>query len=166
MKTAIYPGSFDPITLGHLNIIRRAAETFDQVVVAIMVNSGKKRPLFTLEERRNMAIRVLRELPNVTVTCADGLLADFARQYEGAVIVKGLRALTDYEYEVQMALTNKKLNPTLDTYFLAASEKFTYLSSSIVKELAYYGANLSEFLPEEIIDEVSAKVKEEDKAHE
>lgn len=166
MKTAIYPGSFDPITLGHLNIIHRAAATFDRVVVAIMVNSGKKQPLFTPEERCKMARRVLCSLPNVEVTCADGLLAEYARQYEGAVIVKGLRALTDFEYELQMALTNKKINPGLETYFLAASERYTYLSSSIVKELASYGADLSEFLPQEICQTVADKVRQEDKQHE
>ena len=160
MTTAIYPGSFDPITLGHLNIIRRAAATFDRVVVVIMINPGKKRPLFTIEERCDMARQVLAPLSNVVVDCAGGLLADYARRYEHPVIVKGLRALTDFEYEVQMALTNKKLNPDLETYFLAASEQYTYLSSSVVKELASYGADLSEFLPAEICRKVADKVKE------
>lgn len=165
MKTAIYPGSFDPITLGHLNIIHRAAATFDRVVVAIMVNSGKKQPLFTPEERCEMARLVLRPLKNVEVACADGLLAEYAKRYEGAVIVKGLRALTDFEYELQMALTNKKINPGLETYFLAASEQYTYLSSSIVKELASYGADLSAFLPQEICQTVADKVRQEDRQH-
>ena len=125
MKTAIYPGSFDPITLGHLNIIRRASTIFDRVVVCIMPNAGKLHPMFTREER--------------------------------AVIVKGLRANTDFENEFQMALINKKINPELDTMFLTASQKYTFLSSSVVKELAGYGADLTPFVPCEIIEDVRAR---------
>ncbi len=155
MKTAIYPGSFDPMTLGHLNIIRRASGIFDRVVVCIMKNAGKMHPMFTREERVELAKRVTERFPNVEVVTYDGLIAEFAATFpEGAVIVKGLRANTDFENEFQMALINKKLNPNLDTMFLTASEKYTFLSSSVVKELAYYGADLADFLPREIIDDV------------
>ena len=155
MKTAIYPGSFDPMTLGHLNIIRRASGIFDRVVVCIMKNAGKQNPMFTRDERVELAKRVTARFPNVEVVTHDGLIAEFAATFEeGAVIVKGLRANTDFENEFQMALINKKINPNLDTMFLTASEKYTFLSSSVVKELAYYGADLSELLPREIIDDV------------
>lgn len=156
MTTAIYPGSFDPITLGHLNIIRRAAQIFDVVVVCAMVNSDKN-PMFSLEERLELISRVVKRLPNVRVEAFSGLLAEYAQRYENAVIVKGLRAVSDFEAEFQMALINKKINARLDTLFLTASEKYTYLSSSAVKEMARYGADLSEFVPMEIIKDVEEK---------
>ena len=156
MKTAIYPGSFDPITLGHFNIIRRAARIFDKVVVCIMVNSTKK-PLFTLDERVDFISRVTARIDNVEVDTSTGLLAEYARRHDSAVILKGLRALTDFDTEFQMALINKKINPDLDTVFLTASEKYTYLSSTIVKEMAGYGADISEFVPYEIVGEVMTK---------
>ncbi|MBR4057332.1 MAG: pantetheine-phosphate adenylyltransferase [Oscillospiraceae bacterium] len=156
MNTAIYPGSFDPITLGHLNIIRRAASIFDKVIVCVMVNSDKN-PMFTLDERVELINRVVARLHNVQVETFSGLLAEFAEQHEPAVIVKGLRAVSDFEAEFQMALINRKINPKLDTLFLTASEKYTFLSSSVVKEMARYGADLSEFVPYEIIDDVLAK---------
>lgn len=160
MKTAIYPGSFDPITLGHLNVIRRASGIFEHVVVCIMKNAGKHSPMFTREERVELARRVVARFPNVEVTTFDGLIAEYARTFpEGAVIVKGLRANTDFENEFQMALINKKINPDLDTMFLTASEKYTFLSSSVVKELASYGADLSSFVPCEIIDDVTRRAK-------
>ena len=153
MSTAIYPGSFDPITLGHLNIIRRASRIFDRVVVCVMVNSAKS-PMFSLEERMELIKRVVGRLNNVTVDNSDMLLAEYAKQYEGAVLVKGLRAVSDYESEVQMALINRKMNPELDTVFLPSSEKYTYLSSTVVKEMAKYGCDLREFVPVEILDDV------------
>ena len=161
MKTAIYPGSFDPITLGHLNVIRRASGIFERVVVCIMKNAGKSNPMFTREERVDMVREVTSRFPNVEVTTYDGLIAEFARSFpDGAVIVKGLRANTDFENEFQMALINKKLNPDLDTMFLTATEKYTFLSSSVVKELASYGADLSSLVPYEIIDEVMHRARE------
>lgn len=156
MKTALYPGSFDPITLGHLNIIRRAANVFDKVVVCVMKNS-EKRPMFNIEERMELVRRVTERFGNVEVATTDMLLAEYAKQYEGAVIVKGLRAVSDFDYEFQIALINKKMNPELDTVFLTASEKYTFLSSTAVKEMARYGADLSEFVPMEIIGDVIAK---------
>ena len=159
MKTAIYPGSFDPITKGHLNIIERAAKIFDVVVVCVMVNSDKKNPLFSLEERLRLIDKVIKDLPNVRVETFSGLLAEYAKRHEPAVIVKGLRAVSDFESEFQMALINRKINPNLDTFFLTASEQYTYLSSSVVKELARYGADLTGLLPEEIIEDVLEKTR-------
>ena len=150
MKIAIYPGSFDPITSGHLNIIRRAAAIFDKVVVCVMVNSAK-RPMFDRAERVALISRVVTDLPNVEVDSSSQLLADYARQRGDCVIVKGLRAGSDFENEFQMALINRKLNPDLDTVFLTAEHQFTYLSSSTVKELGSYGVDMSDFLPAEII---------------
>lgn len=153
MTTAIYPGSFDPITLGHLNIIRRAASIFDRVVVCVMVNSAKT-PMFTLDERMELIGRVVARLKNVEVDTSSSLLAEYAKRYENAVIVKGLRAVSDYESEVQMALVNRKMNPRLETVFLPSSQKYTYLSSSVVKEMAKYGSDLREFVPVEILQDV------------
>lgn len=157
MKTAIYPGSFDPITSGHLNIIRRAANIFDRLIVCVMVNAGKN-PMFTLEEREALIRRVTADLPNVEVDCSSELLADYAQRRGSCVIVKGLRAGSDFENEFQMALVNRKLNPELDTMFLTAASQYMYLSSSMVKELGNYGAELSDFLPEEIIPDFREKL--------
>ena len=162
MATAIYPGSFDPITLGHLNIIRRAARIFEQVVVVCMVNSEKKTPLFSLEERMELIRRVVKRFPNVTVDTSDKLLAEYAKQFRGAVLVKGLRAVSDYESEAQMALINRKMNPELETLFLTSSEKYTYLSSSVVKEMARYGTDLRKFVPREILEDVIQKTKRQE----
>ena len=154
MSIAICPGSFDPMTLGHLNIVRRTSRIFDKVVVLVMVNASKSHPMFSIDERVEMIRRVTSGYPNVTVDTFDGLLAEYAKRFEHAVIVKGLRAGTDFENEFQMAQINKMINPALETMFLTSSEKYTFLSSSVVKELAAYGADLSEFVPREIIDEV------------
>ena len=150
MKIAIYPGSFDPITSGHLNIIRRAASIFDKLIVCVMVNSTKK-PMFTREERVDMIRMVAGDIPNLEVDSSDELLAEYAKRRGSCVIVKGLRAGSDFENEFQMALINHKINPTLDTMFLTAEHQYMYLSSSTVKELANYDVDLSEFLPEQII---------------
>ena len=157
MKTAVYPGSFDPITSGHLNIIRRSANIFDKLIVCVMVNAGKN-PMFTLEEREELIRRVTLDLPNVEVDCSNELLADYARRRGSCVIVKGLRAGSDFENEFQMALVNRKINPELDTMFLTADSQYMYLSSSMVKELGHYGAELSDFLPEEIIPDFRRKL--------
>lgn len=159
MKTAIYPGSFDPITLGHLNIIKRAAVCFDKLIVCVMVNSEKvNRGLFTPEERVELIRRVVAKLPNVEADCSSTLIAEYARQKRACTLVKGLRAVSDYENELQMALINRKLNPRLETMFLPSSTKYTYVSSSMVKEMARYGAELSDFVPREIIGDVQRKM--------
>ncbi len=154
MRIAIYPGSFDPLTLGHLNIIRRTAKIFDRVIVCIMVNGEKDTAMFTPEQRLDMARRVTARFPNVEVDYYNGLLADYSKRYDHPVIVKGLRAVTDFENEFTMALINKKINPELETMFLTASEKYTFLSSSAVKEVARHGGSLEEFVPIEILDDV------------
>ena len=159
MNTAIYPGSFDPVTNGHLNIIQRAAKSFDKLIVCVMVNADK-RPMFTALERVELLRRVTTDIPNVEIAHSDRLLADFARERNCGVIVKGLRAMSDFEREFQMALINRKLNPGLDTMFLTAEHQFMYLSSSIVKEMGHYGADLREFLPEQIIDDFRSRLAE------
>ncbi len=156
---AIYPGSFDPITLGHLNIIKRTSRIFDRLIVCVMVNS-EKRGLFTPEERVDMVRRVTARFPNVEVDFSDKLLSEYAESKGAHVVVKGLRAMSDFEKEFQMAHINRRLNPALDTMFLTATEKYTFLSSSVVKELAAYGANLKELVPREIIDEIEAKMQQ------
>jgi len=150
MKIAIYPGSFDPITSGHLNIIRRAANIFDHLIVCVMVNSTKQ-PLFTQEERVQMIRDVVSDIPNVEVDFSQELLAEYAKKKGSCVIIKGLRAGSDFENEFSMAIINNKINPDLDTMFLTAEHQYMYLSSSTVKELAGYDVDLSEFLPERII---------------
>lgn len=159
MKTAIYPGSFDPVTLGHINVIKRAANAFDKVIVCVMVNSEKNGGLFTPEERVQL-LRKSIQVENVEVDCYRGLVAEYAKEKGARVLVKGLRAVSDYEQEVQMAMINSKLNPDLDTLFFPSSEKYTYLSSSVAKEMARYNADLSEFLPREILEDVKARLKE------
>ena len=157
MKIAIYPGSFDPVTSGHLNIIRRAAKIFDRLIVCVMVNSGKT-PMFSRDERVELIKRVTGDLPNVEVDSSEDLLADYAWQKGSCVIVKGLRAGSDFENEFQMAMINRKLNPGLDTMFLTAEHEYMYMSSSMVKELGRYDADLSEFLPEEIIPDFKNRI--------
>ena len=158
MKIGIYPGSFDPVTTGHLNIIRRAAQVFDRLIVCVMVNSAKS-PMFTREERVEFIQRVAADLPNVEVDSSEGLLADYARSKGNCVIVKGLRAGSDFEYEFQMAMINRKINPDLDTMFLTAEHQFMYLSSSTVKELGSYNVDLADFLPEQIIPDFQERIK-------
>lgn len=157
MKIAIYPGSFDPVTSGHLNIIRRAANIFDKLIVCVMVNAGKK-PMFDQNERVDLIRRVTQDLPNVEVDCSTELLADYAKQRGSCVIVKGLRAGSDFENEFQMALINHKINPNLDTMFLTAESQYMYLSSSTVKELGSYNVDLSDFLPAEIIPDFKERI--------
>ncbi|MBQ7331377.1 MAG: pantetheine-phosphate adenylyltransferase [Oscillospiraceae bacterium] len=157
MKVAIYPGSFDPVTSGHLNIIRRAANIFDKLLVCVMVNAGKN-PMFTLEERVEFIRRVTSDIPNVEVDSSNELLAEYAKRKGSCVIVKGLRAGSDFENEFQMALINHKINPNLDTMFLTAEHQYMYLSSSTVKELGSYNVDLSDFLPEQIIPDFQERI--------
>ena len=165
MITAIYPGSFDPVTLGHLNIIKRAARCFDKLIVCVMVNS-QKNGLFTPAERVELIQKVVSQLPNVVLEASAVLLAEYARQRKARVIVKGLRAVSDFESEVQMAVVNRKLNPNVDTMFLPSNEKYTYLSSTVVKEMVRYGVELSDFIPREIIEDVKRKAEQGKKAEE
>ena len=158
MKIAIYPGSFDPVTSGHLNIIRRAANIFDRLIVCVMVNAGKS-PMFTQQERVDLIRRVTADIPNVEVDASGELLAEYAKRKGSCVIVKGLRAGSDFENEFQMAMINRKINPELDTMFLTAEHQYMYMSSSTVKELGYYGVELSDFLPEEIIPAFRERIK-------
>ncbi len=160
MRRAIYPGSFDPVTLGHLNIIKRAAAIFDELIVCVSVNSSKNAGLFSPEERVELIKRVTDDLPNVQVDCSRELVAEYARRHRARVIVKGLRAVSDYESEIQMAMINAKLYSKLDTVFLYTSSKYAYLSSTVVKEMARYGADLSDFVPRQIIADVQNKVRD------
>ena len=159
MSIAIYPGSFDPVTLGHLNIIKRASACFDKLIVCVMVNS-KKHGMFTPEERVELLRRVTRGLDNVEVDFSNALLSDYAKSRGATVVVKGLREVSDFEKEFQMALINRKLNPDLDTMFLTARQNFTYLSSSVVKEMARYHVELDDFLPPEIIGDMVKRMDE------
>lgn len=156
MKLAICPGSFDPVTCGHIDIITRAAAMFDKVMVVVMVNNNKN-PLFTQEERVALLRRATAALPNVEVDAYSGLLAEYARKQQATAIVKGLRALSDFEYEFQMALTNRKLNPTVETVFLTTNAEYMYLSSSLVKQVAALGGDIREFVPACIVQDILQK---------
>ena len=156
-KIAVIPGSFDPVTNGHLDIIRRTAALFDKVYVGILNNSSKK-PLFTAEERIALIKRVTVDIPNLEVESFDGLLVNYAEEKGASFIVKGLRAVSDFEYEFQMALTNKNINPDIETFFITTSRSYSYLSSSIVKEVARYGGPISDFVPEEIEKDIIEKI--------
>ena len=158
MIRAIYPGSFDPVTLGHLDIIRRAAQTVDELIVGVL-NNGSKTPLFTIDERVGMLREVTEGLSNVKVMSFSGLLVDFARQTEATIVVRGLRAISDFEYELQMAQTNHKLNPRVDTMFLATGLEYSYLSSTIVKEVAFFDGDIRGFVPESVVGRVREQVR-------
>ena len=159
MRIAVYPGSFDPVTLGHGDIIERTAKMFDKVIIGVL-NNNVKTPLFSVKERVNMLKEVTAHLPNVEVRSFEGLLVDFLRRNDAQVIVRGLRAVTDFEYELQMAQTNRVMAPEIDTIFLTTNLKYSYLSSSIVKEIAFYDGQISQFLAPEVEERVRAKVAE------
>ena len=156
MKKAIYSGSFDPLTYGHLDIIERSACIVDELNVAVLKNNAKN-PLFSTDERVSMIKELTAHIPNVTVSSFNGLLADYARQIGANIVVRGLRAVTDFEYELQIAQTNHVINPQLDTIFLTTSLEYAYLSSTIVKEVASYGGDISKFVPPEIIPKIYNK---------
>lgn len=159
MASAIYPGSFDPITLGHLDIIERAAEKFDHLIVSVIVNRNKT-PLFSTEERVNMIKEAVKHIPNVSVDCCDDLLVNYAKKRNVGTVVRGLRAVTDFEYELQMAQTNSKLsNDEVDTVFLTTDLKYAYLSSTTVREVASYGEDISKFVPEHVAKAVYDKFR-------
>lgn len=157
MTKAIYPGSFDPVTNGHLEIIKRAADMFDKLVVLVSVNPNKKSS-FSDVERMNFLRKVCYDIPNVEIDSFDGLIVDYFRRNDCTVIVKGLRAMSDFEYEFQMAHVNKHLCPKAETVFLCADNQSTYLSSSMVKQIAAFGGNISAFVPKAIVDDIMERL--------
>ncbi|WP_125153774.1 pantetheine-phosphate adenylyltransferase [Clostridium rectalis] len=157
MITAIYPGSFDPITNGHLDIIKRASKTFDKIIVIVSMNPDKK-GLFNIEERVELIKRVTRDIPNVKVESFSGLLVDFMKERNIKVIIKGLRAVSDFEYEFQMSLMNKKLNPEVETVFMMTAAEYSYLSSSSVKQVAMFKGCIKGLIPDDIISDVTNKI--------
>ena len=162
MLRAIYPGSFDPVTYGHLDIIRRSCKIVDELVVGVL-NNNAKMPLFSVEERVKMLEEATKDLTNVRIVPFHGLLIDFARQMDAFVIIRGLRAITDFEYELQMAQTNRVLARDVDTMFLTTSLEYAYLSSTTVKEAAYFGADISKFAPEYVVEKVREKFAQKEK---
>lgn len=157
-KVAICPGSFDPVTLGHIDIITRASKMFHKVIVAVLVNPSKQ-PSFSIEERIDFLKEATKDIGNLEIVSFDGLLASYAKEKSAVAVVKGLRAVTDFEYEFQMALTNKKLNPHLETIFLTASAQYMYLSSSMVKQVASFGGDISDFVPVCLYDKIYSRLK-------
>lgn len=156
MKRAIYPGSFDPLTLGHMDMIERSAKIVDELVIGVLNNSAKN-SLFSLDERVSMIKEMTESMPNVTVASFDGLLVDYMKEINATIIVRGLRAVTDFEYELQIAQTNHVENPEVETIFLTTSLQYSYLSSTIVKEFASYGGDISKFVPARFIDRIYEK---------
>ena len=156
MKIGIYPGSFDPITLGHLDIIERSSKLVDQLIIGVLINSSKS-PLFTNEERVDLIKKTTSHIPNVEVISYNGLLVDFAKERNADILIRGLRAVTDFEYELQLAQINKKLYPQVETIFLATNVNYAYLSSSVVREVARYGGDIKQFVPESIVQSVYDK---------
>lgn len=165
MKTAVYPGSFDPVTYGHLDIIERSSKIFDKLVVGVLQNVSKQ-PLFSVEERVENLKEVTNHLPNVEVCAFSGLLVDFAKECGSHVVVRGLRAITDFEYELQLSQTNRIMSPALDTIFLNTDLKYSYLSSTIVKDIANHHGDLSLFVPDFIVRRIEEKIKNREKNHE
>ncbi len=159
MAIAVYPGSFDPATFGHLDVIKRASLVFDQVIVGVLYNSSKS-PLFSVEERVNILEKATGDIPNVVIKKFEGLSVTFARESKAQVIVRGLRAVTDFEYELQMAQTNRVLAPDIDTFFVTTSLEYAYLSSTIMKEVAQYGGDLSRFAPPAITEQLMKRLRE------
>lgn len=158
MKIAIYPGSFDPITNGHVDVVKRTAAVFDKVIIAVSVNSQKV-PLFSIEERIELANSIFSDYDNVEVSTFTGLLAEYAKSVGAKTIIKGLRAVSDFEYEFQMAHMNKKINPDVETMFMMSNQKYSYLSSSIVKEVGRLGGDLTDLVPEQIIDKIYKRLR-------
>ena len=157
MKRAVYPGSFDPVTYGHLDVIRRAAEIFDVLIVSVL-NNKEKTPLFSVEERVKILQEATKDIPNVEVDSFSGLLINYAAEKNLHVAVRGLRAITDFEYELQMSQTNQKLDPNIETMFLTTSIEYSYLSSTTVREIAAFGGDLTQFVPEAVALELEKKM--------
>jgi pantetheine-phosphate adenylyltransferase len=160
MKKAIYPGSFDPVTFGHMDIIERSSKIVDELVIGVLNNSAKN-SLFSLDERVSMIKEMTKDLPNVTVSSFDGLLVDYMREIGATIIIRGLRAVTDFEYELQIAQTNHVQSPEIETVFLTTNLKYSYLSSTIVKEFASYGGDISKFVPAQFVDRIYKKYEKE-----
>ncbi len=158
IRRAVYPGSFDPVTLGHIDIIERASEIVDELIVGVLINKGKN-PLFSVDERVNMLQIVTRDMPNVTVQPFDGLLVDFLKLRDAEFVIRGLRAITDFEYELQMAQTNRIMSPNTDTIFLTTNLEYAYLNSTTVREVASYGGDISKFVPDFIAQAVYDKYR-------
>lgn len=159
MMRAIYPGSFDPVTFGHIDIIARSAQIADELIIGVLNNKAKT-PLFSVEERVKMLVEVTKEMPNVKIVPFEGLLIDFAKELDAKVIIRGLRAVTDFEYELQMSQTNHKLNPEIETLFMTTNLNYSYLSSSTVKEIAAFEGDITQFVPELVVEKVTEKMKE------
>ena len=160
MRIGVYPGSFDPVTLGHLDIIERSSKIVDKLIVGVL-NNNSKTPLFSATERVNMLKEVTSHIPNVEVQAFSGLLVDFAKKNDACIVVRGLRAITDFEYELQMSQTNRIISPDIDTIFFTTNLKYAYLSSSTVKEVEKFGGDISKFLPEKVISHMQEKFKEQ-----
>ncbi len=162
MLRGIYPGTFDPVTKGHLDIIERSSKMVDELIVGVLSNNAKT-PLFFVEERVRMLREVTKNIKGVKVVAFEGLLVDFLEQVDASVVIRGLRAVTDFEYELQLAQTNRKLNPKTETIFLATSLEYSYLSSSVVREVALFGGAIDQFVPEIVAEAVHIKMKEQNK---
>lgn len=161
MLRAVYPGSFDPVTYGHLDVIRRSARLVDELIVGVLNNKAKS-PLFSVEERVKMLEKVTEEMLNVKIIPFEGLLVDFARKMDAGMVIRGLRAITDFEYELQMAQTNHKMAPEVETAFLTTSLEYSYLSSTTVKEVAAFGGDISQFVPDIVADRITEKMKKKE----
>ena len=159
MLKGIYPGSFDPVTYGHLDVIERSSKLVDELIVGVLNNKAKS-PLFSAEERVRMLNEVTKDMPNVTVVPFEGLLVDFARKMDAGLVIRGLRAITDFEYELQMAQTNHKMEPDVETVFLTTSLDYSYLSSTTVKEVAAFGGDISQFVPDYVADRIEEKMNQ------
>lgn len=163
MLRAIYPGSFDPVTFGHLDIIKRSSRLVDELIVGVLDNKAKS-PLFSVEERVRMLEEVTSDVPNLRIVPFGGLLVDLARRTDAGMVIRGLRAITDFEYELQMAQTNHKMEPDLETAFLTTSLEYSYLSSTTVKEVAAFGGDISQFVPRPVADRITEKMKKKESA--
>jgi len=164
MKIALYPGTFDPVTRGHLDVLKRACEIFDKVIISVAVNEDKN-PLFTIEERTELIRENLEHIPNAEVASVEGLLVDFARQVGAKALIRGLRAVSDFEFELQMAQMNRNLDEEVETLFLVPNEAYTFISSKLIKQVANYGGDIRKFVPRNVYEALCKKLPELKQAH-